>query len=77
MKLSEKLVCNFYGTFLNWKVSFTHAWGAIDSCSRFFSFFDLSPRSGCILAGYTGLGVGATRFGAKVMLDLLSGEKQN
>ena len=26
-------------------------------------------------AGYTGLGVGATRFGAQVMLDLLSGEQ--
>ena len=25
-------------------------------------------------AGYTGLGVGATRFGANVMLDLLAGE---
>ncbi|HEV3173690.1 MAG TPA: FAD-dependent oxidoreductase, partial [Actinocrinis sp.] len=25
-------------------------------------------------AGYTGLGVGATRFGANVMLDLLVGE---
>ncbi|KUN75545.1 hypothetical protein AQJ64_41840 [Streptomyces griseoruber] len=26
-------------------------------------------------AGYTGLGVGATRFGADVMLDLLAGER--
>jgi len=27
------------------------------------------------VAGYTGLGVGATRFGAAVMLDLLSGQR--
>ena len=26
-------------------------------------------------AGYTGLGVGATRFGAEAMLDLLAGER--
>lgn len=27
------------------------------------------------MAGYTGLGVGASRFGANVILDLLSGER--
>jgi glycine/D-amino acid oxidase-like deaminating enzyme len=58
-------------------VRFTHSWaGAIDTCSRFCAFFDLSPdRRTASVAGYTGLGVGASRFGARVMLDLLSGEE--
>jgi glycine/D-amino acid oxidase-like deaminating enzyme len=54
---------------------FTHKWaGAIDTCSRFCAFYG-SARDGRIAfaLGYTGLGVAATRFGAEVMLDLLSG----
>ncbi|MFD0400041.1 NAD(P)/FAD-dependent oxidoreductase [Kitasatospora sp. NPDC059811] len=56
---------------------FTHAWGgAIDTCTRFSAFFDTAYRGKvAYAAGYTGLGVGATRFGAEVMLDLLSGER--
>ncbi|PJN27864.1 FAD-binding oxidoreductase [Kitasatospora sp. CB02891] len=56
---------------------FTHAWGgAIDTCTRFSAFFDLSHRGKvAYAAGFTGLGVGATRFGAEVMLDLLAGER--
>ncbi|MER6301496.1 FAD-dependent oxidoreductase [Kitasatospora sp. NPDC001539] len=56
---------------------FTHAWGgAIDTCSRFSAFFDTAYRGKVAHAtGYTGLGVGATRFGAEVMLDLLAGER--
>ncbi|MFD5285001.1 NAD(P)/FAD-dependent oxidoreductase [Streptomyces rubrogriseus] len=58
-------------------VRFTHAWGgAIDTCSRFSAFFGTAHRGRvAYAAGYTGLGVGATRFGAEVMLDLLSGER--
>ncbi|WP_309080711.1 FAD-dependent oxidoreductase [Zhihengliuella sp.] len=58
-------------------VRFTHSWGgAIDTCSRFFSFFDLTCGGRVAsAAGFTGLGVGATRFAANVMLDLLSGER--
>ncbi|MDH3036495.1 NAD(P)/FAD-dependent oxidoreductase [Streptomyces griseoincarnatus] len=58
-------------------VRFTHAWGgAIDTCSRFSAFFG-TAHAGRVAyaAGYTGLGVGATRFGAEVMLDLLAGER--
>ncbi|RZU62628.1 glycine/D-amino acid oxidase-like deaminating enzyme [Zhihengliuella halotolerans] len=58
-------------------VRFSHSWGgAIDTCSRFFSFFDLS-HGGRVAsaAGFTGLGVAATRFAANVMLDQLSGER--
>ncbi|MDT5043873.1 MAG: hypothetical protein QOE51_4858 [Actinoplanes sp.] len=58
-------------------VTFTHKWGgAIDTCSRFSGFFGTAHRGRLAYAvGYTGLGVGATRFGAKVMLDLLTGER--
>ncbi|MEV8534228.1 FAD-dependent oxidoreductase [Streptomyces sp. NPDC051211] len=56
---------------------FSHAWGgAIDTCSRFSAFFG-TAHTGKVAyaAGYTGLGVGATRFGADVMLDLLDGAR--
>ena len=58
-------------------IEFTHSWGGvIDTCSRFCAFFG-TARSGRLgyVAGYTGLGVGASRFGANVVLDLLSGEQ--
>jgi glycine/D-amino acid oxidase-like deaminating enzyme len=56
---------------------FTHKWGGvIDACSRFSGFFG-TVHGGRLAyaAGYTGLGVGATRFGANVMLDLLAGPR--
>ncbi|KAB7836472.1 FAD-dependent oxidoreductase [Streptomyces mobaraensis] len=58
-------------------VRFSHAWGgAIDTCSRFSAFFGTAHGGRVAYAlGYTGLGVGATRFGADVMLDLLAGER--
>ncbi|MBT2446957.1 FAD-dependent oxidoreductase [Streptomyces sp. ISL-43] len=58
-------------------VKFSHAWGgAIDTCSRFSAFFG-TAHAGKVAyaAGFTGLGVGATRFGADAMLDLLAGER--
>jgi glycine/D-amino acid oxidase-like deaminating enzyme len=58
-------------------LEFTHAWGGvIDTCSRFCAFFG-TAKAGRLayVAGYTGLGVGASRFGANVMLDLLSDER--
>ncbi|WP_249423849.1 NAD(P)/FAD-dependent oxidoreductase [Nocardioides coralli] len=53
-----------------------HRWaGAIDTCSRFCAFWDLALQGRVAhAAGYTGLGVGATRFAADVMLDLLAGK---
>jgi glycine/D-amino acid oxidase-like deaminating enzyme len=56
-------------------IGFSHAWGgAIDTCSRFSAFFGTAREGRVAYAtGYTGLGVGATRFGAAVMLDLLKG----
>ena len=59
------------------EVRFTHKWGGvIDTCSRFSGFFGTAHSGRLAYAvGYTGLGVGATRFGANVMLDLLAGEQ--
>ena len=57
-------------------IEFTHCWGGvIDTCSRFCAFYG-TARAGRLayVAGYTGLGVGASRFGANVVLDLLAGE---
>ncbi|MEV7780489.1 FAD-dependent oxidoreductase [Kitasatospora sp. NPDC088351] len=72
------LAHNFFRCFPQLEgVRFTHAWGgAIDTCSRFSAFFDTAYRGRvAYAAGFTGLGVGATRFGAEVMLDLLAGER--
>ncbi len=54
---------------------FSHRWGgAIDTCSRFSVFFGSALGGRVVYAlGYTGLGVGASRFGARVAVDLLDG----
>jgi glycine/D-amino acid oxidase-like deaminating enzyme len=54
-------------------LQFSHAWGgAIDTCSRFSPFWGTAHHGKTAYSmGFTGLGVGATRFGAKVMLDIL------
>ena len=73
----DRLAAHFFTTFPQLEgVSFSHKWGGvIDTCSRFCAFFG-TARSGRLAyaAGYTGLGVGASRFGARVLLDLLGGE---
>lgn len=58
-------------------IRFTHAWGgAIDTCSRFSPFWGTAHHGKtAYTVGYTGLGVGATRFGAQVILDLLDHKK--
>jgi glycine/D-amino acid oxidase-like deaminating enzyme len=58
-------------------IKFTHGWGgAIDTCSRFSQFWGKAYRGRvAYVMGFTGLGVGASRFGAQVMLDLLDGEE--
>jgi glycine/D-amino acid oxidase-like deaminating enzyme len=58
-------------------IRFTHAWGgAIDTCSRFSPFWGRTHHGKTAYAmGYTGLGVGASRFGARVLLDILDGCK--
>ncbi|MEV0605177.1 FAD-dependent oxidoreductase [Polymorphospora rubra] len=56
-------------------VRFSHTWGGvIDTCTRFCAFHGTAYDGRlAYTAGFTGLGVGATRFGARVMLDLLAG----
>jgi glycine/D-amino acid oxidase-like deaminating enzyme len=73
-----RLAQNFFTTFPQLEgLRFSHRWGgAIDTCSRFSVFFGTAHRGRVAYAvGYTGLGVGATRFGAQVALDLLDGRR--
>jgi glycine/D-amino acid oxidase-like deaminating enzyme len=74
----SKLAEQFFETFPQLEgLGFTHCWGgAIDTCTRFCAMFGLAAAGRVAYAlGYTGLGVGASRFGANVMLDLLSGRR--
>lgn len=69
---------HFFQTFPQLEgIRFTHAWGGvIDTCSRYTAFWGKAYGGKVAYAmGYTGLGVGASRFGARVMLDLLDGKQ--
>lgn len=72
----QKLASHFFTTFPQLEgLKFTHKWaGAIDASTQFCAFFG-TARKGRVAyaAGFTGLGVGATRFAADTMLDLLDG----
>ncbi len=73
----SKLAEHFFETFPQLEgVRFSHQWGGvIDTCSRFCAFFGTAHQGRlAYAAGYTGLGVGASRFGARVLLDLLGGQ---
>ena len=75
---AQLLAEHFFDTFPQLEgLRFTHAWGGpIDTCTRFCAFFGTAHEGQvAYAAGFTGLGVGATRFGADVMLDLLAGEE--
>jgi glycine/D-amino acid oxidase-like deaminating enzyme len=70
------LARNFFETFPQLEgLRFTHRWaGAIDTSSRFCVTFGRALGGRVVYAvGYTGLGVGASRFGAQVALDLVHG----
>jgi glycine/D-amino acid oxidase-like deaminating enzyme len=56
-------------------VAITHTWGgAIDTSTRFSASWQRGFGGRVVsVLGYTGLGVGASRFGAQVCLDLLAG----
>jgi glycine/D-amino acid oxidase-like deaminating enzyme len=73
----EKLARHFFTTFPQLEgVRFSHRWaGVIDTSSRFCAFH-ATAHAGRVAysAGFTGLGVAATRFAANVMLDQLTGE---
>jgi glycine/D-amino acid oxidase-like deaminating enzyme len=71
-----RLASHFLATFPQLEdISFSHRWaGAIDTCTRFAAFYGLARRGRvAYAAGFTGLGVGATRFASEVLLDLLAG----
>ncbi|MCD2442069.1 FAD-binding oxidoreductase [Agromyces sp. SYSU K20354] len=72
----ETLANHFLATFPQLEgLRFTHRWsGAIDASTRFCAFYGLARRGKvAYAAGFTGLGVGAARFAADVMLDRLAG----
>jgi glycine/D-amino acid oxidase-like deaminating enzyme len=73
-----KLSQHFFTTFPQLEgLRFTHRFGgAIDTCSRFCVFFG-TAHGGRVsyAAGYTGLGVAASRFGARTALDLVDGRE--
>ena len=70
----QTLAEHFFTTFPQLEgLHFTHRWGGvIDTSTRFSVGFGTALDGRVAYAvGYTGLGVGATRFGARVCLDLL------
>lgn len=74
----QLLARQFYQTFPQLEdVRMTHRWaGVIDTTSRFTPFFGTALDGRVAYAvGYTGLGVAASRFGARVGLDLLVGRE--
>lgn len=71
-----RLADHFFTTYPQLKgIRFTHQWGGMIDMSSQLVAYHGATRKGNIAysAGYTGLGVGATRFGAEVMNDLLEG----
>lgn len=75
-KSFRKLARHFFITFPQLSdVRFGHRWsGPIDTNTRFCAHWGLAGRGRiAYVNGYTGLGVGATRFAADVCLDLLEG----
>lgn len=72
-----RLASHFLATFPQLEgVRFTHRWaGAIDTSTQFAAFYG-TTHGGRVAhaAGFTGLGVGATRWAAEVLLDLLAGQ---
>ena len=73
-KTFDLLAQQFFATFPQLEgVRFTHRWGGpIATTSRFCATFGTAMQGRVSFSvGYTGLGVGASRFGARVALDLL------
>jgi glycine/D-amino acid oxidase-like deaminating enzyme len=74
----DLLAEHFHETFPQLEgIRFSHRWaGVIDTSTRFCASYGTAYGGRAAYAlGFTGLGVGATRFAADVMLDLLSGEE--
>jgi glycine/D-amino acid oxidase-like deaminating enzyme len=72
----RKIAAHFFITFPQLDdVRFSHRWaGPIDTSTRFCAHWGLAGRGRIsYVNGFTGLGVGASRFAADVCLDLLEG----
>jgi glycine/D-amino acid oxidase-like deaminating enzyme len=72
----RRLVSHLLTTFPQLEgIRIAHRWaGAIDTSTRFCAFFGLTKQGRVAhAAGFTGLGVGSSRFGGEVLLDLLDG----
>lgn len=76
MESHRRLASHFFTTFPQLKgLKFSHRWaGVIDTSTRFCAFYG-QAYGGRVqyVAGFTGLGVGATHFAADVMVDRLEG----
>lgn len=73
----ERLASHLFATFPQLEgLGITHRWaGVIDTSTRFCAFYGTAmDGSVAYAAGFTGLGVGATRFAADVLNDLLDDE---
>ncbi|MDG2261403.1 MAG: FAD-dependent oxidoreductase, partial [Actinomycetota bacterium] len=72
----NKLAHHFFETFPQLEgLTFTHRWGGpIATTTRFTASWGIGSRGDVAwVGGYTGLGIGASRFGARVALDLVDG----
>jgi len=73
----QLLARQFFATFPQLEgLRFTHRWGGPIATTTRFTLTAGTSHGGRVAyaVGYTGLGVGASRFGARVALDLLAGE---
>jgi glycine/D-amino acid oxidase-like deaminating enzyme len=73
----ERLASHLLATFPQLEgIRFTHRWaGVIDTSTQFSAFYGRAMDGAvAYAAGFTGLGVGATRFAADVLNDLLDGD---
>lgn len=76
MESHRKLASHFFTTFPQLAgLKFTHRWaGVIDTSTRFCAFWGQAHEGRVqYVAGFTGLGVGATHFAADVIVDRLEG----
>lgn len=74
----RRLAHQFFDTFPQLEgVRFTHRWaGPIATTTRFTAAWRTARQGRLVwVGGYTGLGVGASRFGARVALDLVDGRR--
>ncbi|MEB4614113.1 NAD(P)/FAD-dependent oxidoreductase [Leucobacter sp. M11] len=78
MATHRRLAEHFFTTFPQLAgLRFSHRWaGVIDTSTRFCAFFGEAMGGRVqLVTGFTGLGVGATHFAARVLVDRLAGRR--